>query len=101
MALHNYAARSPKKVFDKFSSDDDYGFTKIVAPVTLIRFLDGNLIFPRSQAKRLLARFDRFKIVVLDFFGVMSIGHSGAECRLNGLDLQPLENAWHGMPNPL
>lgn len=33
----------------------------------------------RSQAKRLLGRFDRFKVVVLDFSGVASIGQSFAD----------------------
>ena len=78
MVLHNHTARSPKKVFDKFTSDDDYGFTKTVVPVKLMRYGDDNLV-SRSQAKRLLARFDRFKVVVLDFSGVASVGQSFAD----------------------
>ena len=78
MALHNHTARTIKKVFDRFTSDDEYGFTKTVVPVKLMRYGDDNLI-SRSQAKRLLARFDRFKIVMLDFSGVATIGQAFAD----------------------
>jgi anti-sigma regulatory factor (Ser/Thr protein kinase)/biotin operon repressor len=78
MMLHNHTARTTKKVFDKFTSDDDYGFTKTVVPVKLMRYGDDNLV-SRSQAKRLLARVDRFKTVVLDFSGVASIGQAFAD----------------------
>jgi anti-sigma regulatory factor (Ser/Thr protein kinase)/biotin operon repressor len=78
MELHNHTARTLKKVFDKFTSDDDYGFTKTVVPVKLMRYGDDNLV-SRSQAKRLLSRFDRFKVVVLDFSGVASVGQAFAD----------------------
>lgn len=78
MKLHNHTARTLKKVFDKFTSDEDYGFTKTVVPVKLMRYGDDNLV-SRSQAKRLLARFDRFKTVILDFTGVTSVGQSFAD----------------------
>lgn len=78
MVLHNHTARTSKKVFDKFTSDDDYGFNKTVVPVKLMRYGDDNLV-SRSQAKRLLARFDRFKIVMLDFSGVASVGQAFAD----------------------
>ena len=78
MILHNHTARTTKKVFDKFTSGDDYGFNKTVVPVKLMRYGDDNLV-SRSQAKRLLARFDRFKTVVLDFSGVSGIGQAFAD----------------------
>ena len=78
MKLHNHTARTTKKVFDKFTSDEDYGFNKTVVPVKLLKYGDDNLV-SRSQAKRLLARFDRFKIVMLDFAGVSSIGQAFAD----------------------
>jgi biotin operon repressor/anti-sigma regulatory factor (Ser/Thr protein kinase) len=78
MVLHNHTARTTKKVFDKFTSDEDYGFTKTVVPVKLMRYGDDNLV-SRSQAKRLLSRFDRFKTVVLDFAGIASIGQAFAD----------------------
>ena len=78
MVLHNHTARTLKKVFDRFTSDDDYGFTKTVVPVKLMRYGDDNLV-SRSQAKRLLARCDRLKVVVLDFSGVASVGQAFAD----------------------
>lgn len=78
MVLHNHTARTTKKVFDKFTSGDDYGFTKTVVPVKLMRYGDDNLV-SRSQAKRLLARVDRFKTVVLDFSGVATVGQAFAD----------------------
>jgi hypothetical protein len=78
MSLSNHTSRTARKVFDKFTSGDDYGFTKTVVPVKLMKYGDDNLI-SRSQAKRLLARFDRFKVVVLDFSGVASIGQAFAD----------------------
>lgn len=78
MELHNHTARTTKKVFDKFSADEDYGFTKTVVPVKLTQYGDDNLV-SRSQAKRLLARIDKFKVVVFDFAGVESIGQAFAD----------------------
>ncbi len=78
MKLHNHTARTMKKVFDKFASDEEYGFTKTVVPVKLMQYGDDNLV-SRSQAKRLLGRFDRFKVVMLDFSGVTSIGQAFAD----------------------
>ena len=75
---HNHTARTTKKVFDKFSSGDDYGFNTTVVPVKLMRYGDDNLV-SQSQAKRLLARVDRFKLVMLDFSGVASIGQAFAD----------------------
>jgi anti-sigma regulatory factor (Ser/Thr protein kinase) len=78
MVLHNHTARTIKKVFDRFTSDDEYGFTKTVVPVKLMRYGDDNLV-SRSQAKRLLVRFDRFKVVMLDFSGVATVGQAFAD----------------------
>ena len=78
MILHNHTSRTTKKVFDKFTSDDDYGFTKTVIPVKLMQYGDDNLI-SRSQAQRLLVRFDRFRVVILDFSEVAMIGQAFAD----------------------
>ena len=43
-----------------------------------MQYGDDSLI-SRSQAKRLLGRFDRFRIVMLDFAGVASIGQAFAD----------------------
>ncbi|HEX7026810.1 MAG TPA: DUF4325 domain-containing protein [Gammaproteobacteria bacterium] len=78
MKLNNHTARTVKKIFDQFSGDDDIGFNKTVVPVKLAQYGDDKLV-SRSQAKRLLARIDRFKIVMFDFKGVDSIGQAFAD----------------------
>ena len=65
MSLIIHTARTTKKVFDRLTTgDNDYGFTKTVVPVDHARYGDDNLVSP-SQARRLMARFDRFRTVVL------------------------------------
>jgi hypothetical protein len=49
-----------------------------IVPMKLARCGDEQLI-SRSQAKRLIARFDRFKVVELDFAGVEEIGQAFAD----------------------
>ena len=79
MKLHNHTSRTTRKVFDQFTSDDDeYQFNKTVVPVKLAKYGDDNLI-SRSQAKRLLARVDLFKTVLLDFKDVPMIGQAFAD----------------------
>ena len=78
MKLDNNTSRSSKQVFDQYSSGDDYAFTKTIVPVRLAQYGDEKLI-SRSQAKRLLARVDKFKVVVFDFTDVESIGQAFAD----------------------
>lgn len=80
MSLSNHTAREQKAVFDKFASpeDNDFGFTKTVVPVRLARYGADQLV-SRSQAKRMLARVDRFRTVILDFTGVEQIGQAFAD----------------------
>jgi hypothetical protein len=73
MKLKNNTIRTTKEIFDSFTSDDDYGFTKTIVPVRLAQYGEEELV-SRSQAKRLLARFDSFKTVVLNFEHIESIG---------------------------
>jgi len=49
-----------------------------VVPVRLAQYGDDKLI-SRSQAKRLLARLDRFKTVLFDFKAVETIGQAFAD----------------------
>lgn len=73
------SARDIAKVFDDFSSGpEDYSFAKTIVPVKLARIGGENLV-SRSQAKRLMQRVDRFKVVVLDFEGVERIGQAFAD----------------------
>lgn len=78
MKIDNHTSRTTKKVFDKFSSGDDYGFNKTVVPVKLAQYGNDKLI-SRSQAKRLLARVELFKIVIFDFTDVETIGQAFAD----------------------
>ena len=78
MKLSNHTARTVKKIFDQYTSDEDYGFNKTVVPVRLAQYGNDKLI-SRSQAKRVLARVELFKIVVLDFTGVPTLGQAFAD----------------------
>ena len=61
------SVRTTAEVFQQFmDAPEDYGFTKTVVPMNLARYGDEGLV-SRSQARRLIARFDRFKTVMLDF----------------------------------
>ena len=67
------STRTIQEIFDRYATGDDYGFSRTHIPVILARYGDENLI-SRSQAKRLLARFERFQEIVLDFKEVELIG---------------------------
>jgi hypothetical protein len=78
MSLSNHTSRTVRKVFDQYTSGDEYRFSKTVVPVELAQYGDDKLI-SRSQAKRLLARIELFKIVVLDFTRVPTVGQAFAD----------------------
>jgi len=71
--------RTTTEVYEQFTeAPENFDFSKTVVPMKLAQFGEEQLI-ARSQAKRLIARFDRFKIVVLDFKGVHEIGQAFAD----------------------
>ena len=79
MGIDVNSTQTQVEVFDRFSDkEEDYGFTRTHVPVALARHGTENLI-SRSQAKRLVARFDRFKDVLLDFATVPMIGQAFAD----------------------
>lgn len=78
MQLGNHTARTTRKIFDRYTSGDDFGFNKTVVPVELAQYGNDKLI-SRSQAKRLLARVELFKTVVFDFTRVPAIGRAFAD----------------------
>ena len=78
MKLSNDSKRRPREVFDAFSGDGDYGFTKTVVPVDLARY-DNDELISRSQARRVLMRLDRFNTVVFDFTNVEQVGQGFAD----------------------
>lgn len=72
--------RTLKAVFDQFANPetDDYGFSRTHVPLTLARY-GQELLMSRSQARRILARFERFKEVFLDFSSIEAIGQAFAD----------------------
>ena len=79
MGIGPRSERMIQDVFDLYAAEgDDYSFSRTLVPVDLARYSDENLV-SRSQAKRLLARLDRFREVILDFEGVETIGQAFAD----------------------
>ncbi len=78
LKLDNHTSRTDSQVFQQYSSEDDFSFSKTVVPVTLARYGNDKLI-SRSQAKRVLARVELFKTVVLDFKEVDAVGPAFAD----------------------
>lgn len=78
MRLNDHTARTTHKVYAQFQSGDELSFSKTIVPVRLAQYGDDKLV-SRSQAKRLLARVDRFKTVIMDFAGVTAIGQAFAD----------------------
>jgi anti-sigma regulatory factor (Ser/Thr protein kinase) len=73
------SSRTAAEVYSQFTdAPEDYDFSKTIVPMKLARFGDEQLV-SRSQAKRLIARFDRFRTVILDFSGVQEIGQAFAD----------------------
>ena len=68
--------RDSTAVFNEFTTkDDDHAFSKTHVPVFLASYDDDQLV-SRSSAKRVLARFGKFKEVWLDFQGIEKIGQA-------------------------
>jgi hypothetical protein len=75
MKLNNHTSKTFKKISDMYSDEEDLGFIKTVVPVRLAQYGNENLI-SRSQAKRVMARVELFKVVVLNFEGVSTVGQA-------------------------
>lgn len=79
MSINPRATRTTREIFDRYAAEsDEYGFTRTHVPVALARYGVENLV-SRSQARRLLARFDRFREVLLDFDKIETIGQAFAD----------------------
>ena len=66
-------------IFNEYADPDkDPSFHKTLIPVKLMEH-EGESLLSRSQAKRLIYRFDRFSEIVLDFDGVKQIGQAFAD----------------------
>jgi anti-sigma regulatory factor (Ser/Thr protein kinase)/biotin operon repressor len=70
--------RTTQAIFDEYAILDHPGFYRTIIPVLLAKYGDENMI-SRSQAKRVLARVEKFTEVVFDFEGVNEIGQAFAD----------------------
>jgi len=77
MEIANDSPRTTTQVFDQFCGGDDYAFYKTRFFLSLAAF-EGNLL-SRSQAKRMVARFEKFSEVELNFAGIEHIGQAFAD----------------------
>jgi anti-sigma regulatory factor (Ser/Thr protein kinase) len=71
------AETTPRQVFERYEGDE-IGFRKTHVPILLGQY-PGEQLVSRSQAKRILSRFDKFSEVFLDFQGVEHIGQAFAD----------------------
>jgi uncharacterized protein (DUF1330 family) len=78
LKLDNKSTRSEKEIIDQYSTPGSFEFDKTVVPVKLTT-RGGNSLVSRSEAKRLMAQLDVFKVVVLDFKDVDRIGQGFAD----------------------
>jgi len=80
MRISLASTRQSKEIFDEYTADkeEDFAFNKTVVPVRLAKIGHEQLV-SRSQAKRLLARIENFKIVIFDFTDVEEIGQAFAD----------------------
>lgn len=78
LKLDNSCKRTMKAVYDQFAEPDELSFNKTIVPVRLVRH-EGEKLVSRSQAKRLVSRFEKFKTVILDFSDVEEIGQAFAD----------------------
>lgn len=73
------STRTAAEIYSQFTdAPEDYDFSKTIVPMKLARFGDEQLV-SRSQAKRLITRFDRFRSVILDFADIQEIGQAFAD----------------------
>ena len=82
MVLDINSKRLIRNVFDEYTEDlkneGTSQFNKTVIPVRLAIYGNEKLV-SRSQAKRLLTRVERFKHVIFDFEGIVSVGQAFAD----------------------
>lgn len=79
MSIPCESDRTANEVYEAFyAGPEDLNFNKTVVPMRLARFGNENLV-SRSQAKRVTARFEKFRVVILDFEGVPEIGQGFAD----------------------
>lgn len=79
MIISTNSKLSLADVFNEFANPDKQpGFYKTTIPMQIMQS-EGDSLMSRSQARRLINRFDRFLEVILDFTGVIFIGQGFAD----------------------
>ena len=78
MVVNCNSLKSPQEVIDSHGDSDSLAITKTHVPIKLAKY-EGEELVSRSQAKRLLVRFNRFREVMLDFRGIESISPAFAD----------------------
>lgn len=79
MKMNKDSKVSIATIFNEYSDPEKQpSFHKTCIPVKLMEY-EGEALLSRSQAKRLITRFDRFLEVILDFDGVTEIGQAFAD----------------------
>ncbi|NQT60637.1 MAG: DUF4325 domain-containing protein [Bacteroidetes bacterium] len=79
MKISKTSTLDMESIFNEYSDPDKVpGFHRTVIPVKLMEY-EGESLISRSQAKRLIKRFDHFLEVILDFEGVKFIGQAFAD----------------------
>lgn len=79
MLIEKKSSLNISDIFNEYADPDKQpGFYKTRIPVKLMQY-EGELLLSRSQAKRLITRFDKFLEVILDFQGVTEIGQAFAD----------------------
>jgi hypothetical protein len=77
MVINTNASWTTRDIFERYHGDS-VGFMRTHVPIALGKY-PGEQLVSRSQAKRVLARVDRFSEVLLDFQGVQDIGPAFAD----------------------
>lgn len=77
MSISTNANWTTREIYDRYQNED-IGFRKTHVPVKLGKY-PGEQLVSRSQAKRVLSRFEKFSEVLLDFDGVPEIGQPFAD----------------------
>ena len=79
MEISPFSENNLEEIYSRHAAKkDDFGFSSTHVPIQLMRY-EGDHLVSRSQAKRLLHRFDLFKEVFLDFKGISTIGQAFAD----------------------
>jgi len=73
MKLNLNSKRTREEVFKRFTSPEDFSFSKTHVAVEL-GINDGETYVSRSQAKRILSGLEKFKFIVLNFKRVNTVG---------------------------